>query len=129
MPGPSVILAGKCILVVEDEYLVAMETEWILQEAGATVVGPCAGLKDAKSALASGQVIDAAVLDVNLGDGTRIDDVAIALRQRGVPILFQTGYGAEALPTSFAETPLLTKPVRASELTNTLVAILGHQAS
>ena len=60
------VLTGKRILVVEDEFLVALEAENMLVEAGAHVVGPAYQV-DAALDLVEAETIDGALLDVNLG--------------------------------------------------------------
>jgi two-component SAPR family response regulator len=101
------ILAGKRILVVEDEALIAAMVEDMLAELGASVVGPATTLVKGM-ALAGNETLDAALLDVNIRD-ERIDPVADLLRSRGVPILFATGYGVgafvDAQPASFIDKP------------------------
>jgi len=84
-------LAGKRILVVEDEFLVALEAANMLSELGVTVVGP-AYHADKALHYAETELLDAALLDINLGANTS-DQVANALRDRGVPLVFATGYG------------------------------------
>jgi CheY-like chemotaxis protein len=118
-------LSGKRILVVEDEYLVAMETARVLENAGAVVVGPVGLLRQARAVLQSGEELDAALLDVNLGDGIRVDEVAVALRGRGVPIVFQTGYGADALPQGFSDVRRLMKPAPPDLLVQVLAEVLN----
>ena len=64
---------------------------------------------------ASEERIDGAVLDVNLGGGETVFPLAEALRRRGVPFAFATGYGA--LPSDrYPETPLIHKPVNLEQL-------------
>ncbi|MBN8528788.1 MAG: response regulator, partial [Caulobacterales bacterium] len=99
-------LAGKRILVVEDESLVAMLIETILEDLGCTPVGPVASVEDGL-ALAKGKtVIDAALLDVNVG-GRQVFPVAEALAERGVPFIFSTGYGEAGLPDAWRGRPTL----------------------
>lgn len=87
-------LAGKRILLVEDEILVAAMVVDMLVGLGATVIGPATTLAKGLS-LAETEEFDAAVLDINLR-GERIDPVADLLEARGIPMLFATGYGAAA---------------------------------
>ena len=56
-------LEGRRILVVEDEFLIAMEVEDILRALGAEVVGPFGRLEPALGAVQN-EVLDGAVLDV-----------------------------------------------------------------
>src|ERR1700745_3062983 len=89
------------VLVVEDEYLVAVLIEQILESAGCIVMVPLPRLRDALDAVDQDDY-DAAVLDVNLA-GERINPVADALSERDVPFMFVTGYWANALPREYAE--------------------------
>ena len=112
------ILKGVRVLVVEDEYFVAILIEEILESAGCIVTGPIPRLPEALDAVGHDDY-DAAVLDVNLA-GERINPVADALSERNVPFLFVTGYGANALPSEYAERPHLCKPFRMGDLLCTL---------
>ncbi len=83
-------LAGKRILVVEDEALLAMRLEELLRDHGCQVVGPVARLGKAQ-ALLEHEPIDAAVLDINLA-GSFVFPLALALRARRIPFVFATAY-------------------------------------
>ena len=89
--GPTeqpAIAHSPCILVVEDEMLVAMMLEDMLTDIGYRVVKASRLTKAAS--LAATADIDCAILDVNL-DGETSYPVANALRQRGIPFLFSSG--------------------------------------
>ena len=118
----TVELEGVRVLVVEDEYLVAALIEQILESAGCIVMGPVARVPEALDAVDHDDY-DAAVLDVNLA-GERINPVADALSERDVPFMFVTGYGANALPSEYAERPHIGKPFRMAELLGMLSSIL-----
>ncbi|MFN4141776.1 response regulator [Aestuariivirga sp.] len=115
-------LRGKRILVVEDEALIAVMVEDMLTELGSEVVGPAATI-DAAMALAREEAIDAAVLDVNVR-GERIDPVAEVLIERGVPVLFATGYGEVRLASGAAAT-VIDKPYTQEKLARGLAAAMG----
>ncbi len=101
--------AGASILVVEDEFLVAMQIEAVLREAGWNVIGPAGTLAKALGCARSA-ACDGAVLDVNLR-GERVDEVARILSERGIPFLFASGYGRENLPPAFRDSVgFLAKP-------------------
>jgi two-component sensor histidine kinase len=120
-------LAGRRILVVEDEYLVAMEVERMVAAAGCRVVGPSGGLKDALG-MALSEPLDGAVIDINLG-GESVAPLAELLRQRNVPFVFMTGYGRlDMLPAHQREATVLRKPVRESELLQALAGALARGA-
>jgi len=115
-------LEGVRVLVVEDEYLVAILIEEILESAGCIVAGPIPRLAEALDA-AHHENCDAAVLDVNLA-GERIDPVADALCERNVPFLFVTGYGTNALPGEYIERPHLHKPFRMADLLSAVSSLM-----
>ncbi len=102
------MLRGRRILLVEDEYLQAMDAKRWLEEAGAEVVGPTGYAEDVPALLNSG-VVDAAVVDINLGQGMSYS-VAEILLTNGVPFLFLTGYDDGSIPGEMAGVPRLSKP-------------------
>ncbi|MEE4351188.1 MAG: response regulator [Pacificimonas sp.] len=97
------------ILIAEDNALVLMSLEALAEDMGWDVVGPAMTLTEAV-ALARDSEADLALLDVNL-NGERSVPVAEILKQRGVPVIFATGYGDDiGLPDSLAGTPVVSKP-------------------
>jgi two-component sensor histidine kinase len=119
-------LAGKRILIVEDEPLVAMDMQSMLSAAGCVPVGPAGTLDDAKRFLAA-KPCDAALVDVNLR-GEPIEGLLPLLRETGVPFAFVTGYGPKVLSKTFEETVTISKPFTAEQLlavTEVLVYLRG----
>jgi CheY-like chemotaxis protein len=116
-------LAGKRILLAEDEYLIAYDLRDALASAGAEIVGPFATLAETVGCLKEGGAIDAAVLDVNLR-GEMIYPAADALTARGVPFLFATGYDQESLPERFATSLRLEKPLGAQNVASVIAPLL-----
>ena len=103
------------ILVVEDAFLLVTLLQDLFDGLGWVMVGPATRLVDALQ-LAREETFDAALLDVNL-DGTMSWDVAMVLRDRGIPFAFGTGYNVAAiLPEDLAGTPVIGKPYQVSEL-------------
>lgn len=127
MTHPNLI--GKRVLVVEDEFLIAMLIEEMLDDAGCVVVGPFARVADALTA-ARTETVDVALLDVNVA-GEPVFPVAYQLEERGVPFLFVTGYGQIVLPKERPDWEAQPKPFRAAQLTSHLARKLrgGRQAS
>ena len=117
-------LVGRRILVVEDEMMIAMLVEDMLAELGCSVVGPAHALEAALNLARTEQGIDAALLDVNLG-GQPVFAVADALREKGVPAIFSTGYGDAGLRDVDRGSQVLQKPFRAGDLAKALNAALG----
>ncbi|MGE4220791.1 MAG: histidine kinase, partial [Alphaproteobacteria bacterium] len=111
-------LAGLGVLVVEDEALVALDVAAALRGAGCAVVGPV-GRLEAALKLAGEEALDAAVLDVNLG-GPMVFPVAEALRARGIPFVFLTGYEEGFLPPALRGERRVAKPLRPTELLSAL---------
>ncbi len=107
-------LAGKRVLVVEDELLVAMLVEDMLLDAGCVIVGPFARVAEAMAA-ARTMPVDVALLDVNVA-GEMVFPVAYILEERGIPFLFVTGYGQAALPRDRPDWAACTKPFRPDHL-------------
>jgi PAS domain S-box-containing protein len=102
--------AGKLrVLLVEDEAVVAMMIQESLIEFGFHVIGPVCTVPDAEAVAKDGRP-DAAILDINLGDGL-VYSVAEILAARGVPFVFVTGYDAESVDSRFREIPVLQKPI------------------
>lgn len=108
----SVSLAGRKILVVEDEYFLADDISRALRRAGAMVVGPFRDMADGQAALEQNADLAAAVLDVNL-NGTMVFPLADALLERDVPFVFTTGYDSGAIPLGYRNIRRCEKPVDA----------------
>ena len=113
-------LQGLRVLVVEDEFLVALDIELMLSQCGCAVVGPIGDLATALRTAQEGG-FDLALLDVNIG-GQPVTAVAEALLARGVPMVFCTGYQVENLPDRFGGRPTLRKPFQAVDVVAALRA-------
>ena len=113
-------LNGARVLVLEDETLVSMMVEDMLLDLGCEVVGPFAKLDQALAFVGSGEgVIDAALLDVNLG-GERSFPLAEVLAQKEVPFVFTTGYDESGMPEAWRGRPSLRKPFMMGEMAEAL---------
>jgi two-component sensor histidine kinase len=110
--GAAIGLQGRNqprLLLVEDEALVAMMIQETLAEFGFQIIGPVSTAAEALSSARENH-LDAAVLDINLGDGL-VYAVAEILEQRGVPFVFVTGYDADSVDSRFSAIPILQKPI------------------
>lgn len=103
------LLRDRHILLVEDEYFIAVAMQRGLEDVGAHVVGPAASVEEALSLLA-GTFVDGAILDVNLGE-ERVYPVADVLADSGIPFVFATGYSALDLPPKWRHIRRYEKPV------------------
>lgn len=121
---PSTVMKGKRVLVVEDEYMLADDLRRAFEDHGSTVLGPVGNVGDALNTIATGETIDAAVLDLNLG-GERAFAVADALVARGVPLLIATGYSERDIPDRFAKIKRCEKPVDPDRVVEALARAIG----
>ena len=96
------------VLVVEDEALIAMDLQWLLEDAGYRVLGP-ANSTAAAMALLDGDEPDVALLDVNLGRSD-VFGVANELATRKTRVIFLTGHTVQKLPVAHRHRPLVAKP-------------------
>jgi ActR/RegA family two-component response regulator len=116
----AAVLLGRRLLIVEDDYMIAIDLARELEERGAEIAGLAGSVEDAQTVIdAEGDRIDGAVLDVNLG-AERVYPVADALTARGVPFVFATGYDPWVIPEPYRTIPLCEKPIRASVLARLL---------
>jgi CheY-like chemotaxis protein len=102
------LLKGHRILIVEDNFVMALDLSLIVEDLGGAVVGP-AGRLDEGMALAQSNELDGAILDVNL-DGANTFLLADGLLEANIAVIFATGYDIKMLPPRFAQTPKLSKP-------------------
>lgn len=121
-------LDGSRILIVEDEYFLADDLSEALREAGAEVLGPIPSVDAATAFVTGGAAIDAAILDINL-HGEMVFPVADALRDRGIPFAFVTGYDQSAVPDRFAEVPRLEKPFKGARVAAVLTPLMAACSS
>jgi PAS domain S-box-containing protein len=120
-------LAGKRMIVIEDEPLVAMDLESCLAAAGCEVVATAGTVRDARTVCAE-VACDAALIDVNLG-GQPVDELAAALAKRNIPFAFVTGYGRQALPQGFRDALMVAKPFDEATLVATVELLIYQSAS
>lgn len=121
-PTEQADIHGLKILIVEDAVLLALELEAGLEDAGARVVGNAAELEEAMAMLSLD--MDAAVLDANL-NGASVAPLAEALRARGTPFVFATGYGERGAPEGFAA-PVVRKPYNVHQIVRALAEAVGR---
>lgn len=117
-------LNGRRVLVVEDESLVAMLLETILEDMGCTPVGPASNIDDGEAMARDTVGLDAALLDVNVA-GRQVFPVAAALKARGVPFVFSTGYGEGGLPDEWRGITTIQKPFTEAAVRDALMKAMG----
>lgn len=113
-------VAGKRVLVVEDELMIRMLLQDMLTDLGCQLAGEAGRIDEALS-LAKQSEFDIAILDVNL-NGQPISPVVDVLIERGLPFVFATGYGQRGVPEAYRKTPTLQKPFQADALAQAIEA-------
>ena len=102
------------VLLVEDEFLVALTLEEDLRAEGCSIVGPFHDLESARGSARS-ETFDLALLDVNL-NGSAVFPLAEELIARGIPFVLLTGYAESNLPEAFRGQERVSKPYDLSDL-------------
>ena len=115
------------VFLVEDEAMVAMLVEDMLRDLNHEVVA-IAGRLDQAVDMAPRISVDVAILDVNL-NGQQSFPIARILEQRGVPVVFATGYEIAGLPKDMANALVLQKPFESAQLAFALETALSRGAS
>lgn len=90
MADPRDILSGLDVLLVEDEFMIAVDAQDILGALGARSVLVASTYAQAEQRITQDR-FDIAVLDVNI-HGVMSFPLSEKLRERGIPFLFATGY-------------------------------------
>src|SRR5215472_16235542 len=98
---PRVRPAGRRVLIIEDEAMIAGMIETILSAAGWSVVGPVGTLERALDTIER-ERLDAALLDVRI-NGRDVYGVADVLMQRGIPFIFVSGFTRKQMPPGYRE--------------------------
>ena len=123
----TALLDGLRILVLEDEFLIAMDVEQLCRDHGAADVTIVREIADIDGqALPSS--FDAAVVDLMLG-GVSTLDFAARLRSEGVPFVFASGYSDwDEIKDLFPDIRLVTKPYSGEDLIEAVAIACGRAA-
>jgi CheY-like chemotaxis protein len=119
-PGP---LAGRRVLVVEDEYFLADDIVRVLTGLGARIVGPYGDLGQASKVVDRDVAIDAAIVDINLRN-EMVFPLARLLRSRKVPLVFTTGYDRSAVEPEFHDVQVWGKPLDLKAMARELTSMI-----
>lgn len=116
-------LADACVLILEDQLVIAVGLEQMLAGAGIGDVLTTSSEAETTKVLAVRRP-DVAVLDVNLGTGTSIA-VAEELVRRNIPFMFATGYGDSiSIPGHLKHAPVVRKPYDAASILSHLQQLI-----
>jgi CheY-like chemotaxis protein len=124
-PDPTLRFAGKQVLVAEDEFHVLLLLEDMLASLGCQIV-ETASRVDVTLQLARNCNVDVAVLDINLA-GQKIYPAAETLKQRGIPLVFSTGYSLAGIDPAWSMYPVVQKPFLLDRLAQALARALPSQ--
>ena len=116
-------LKGLSVLIVEDEFLLAVNLETIMRDAGAQNIRMAATVVDATILIERG-AYDAAILDIRLMDGDSLP-LAEKLIDRGVPVVIHSGYTNPSHSQILPEAVFLPKPAAPTEIIEALLKACG----
>ena len=124
LPVPH-LLDGLRILVLEDEFLIAMDVEQLCRDHGAGEVVVARDLAEIDGRKVATQ-FDAAIVDLMLG-GISTLEFAAGLRETGVPFVFASGYSdPDEIKASFPGVRLVTKPYSGEDLVEAVALAYGR---
>src|SRR5579885_2402238 len=119
-------LKGMRVLVVEDDYILALELESILTGAGADIAGLCMTVVVALPR-AKGTYLSAAISYLRIGRKT-VDCVARDLSSRGVPFVFYTGQAETcSIQSQWPQSKVIKKPAQPQTIIRTLAEMAGRR--
>ena len=117
-------MAQMSILLIEDEALIRMMLVEMVEELGHRVVAEAGSVMVGRS-LAEIAEYDLAILDINL-QGFSVEPIAEAIRDRGLPFFFLSGYGSAGVPDGFRRERMLHKPCTPEELRSMIDLVLAN---
>lgn len=116
------MLEGLRILVLEDEFLIAMDVEQLCRDHGALDVTVARSLEE----VGEGRDLDAAIIDVLL-EGVSTLDFAAALKEAGTPFVFASGYTDNGeVAKRFPDVTMVGKPFSGNDLVQAVAAACGR---
>ncbi len=130
MPKIETSIAGAHCLVLDDEFLIALDIQHILEKAGAVDVTCLGRTVDALDKLRGGAKFDFAVIDVKLGAALQDDGLTVAaeLSRLNVPFVFLTGMRPQDKSLrQFPGVPIVEKPYDPALLVNAVLRALAQR--
>lgn len=123
------LLNGMRVLVLEDEFLIAMDVEQMCRDNGAADVVIARRIDGLGRDPFAGESVDVAILDVRLGSETTTGFAGL-LHARGIPFIFATGYVHDdrvfaGAGYDFTQVPVLLKPFTEKELIGALARAIS----
>ncbi|MFU0504946.1 response regulator [Pseudaminobacter sp. NGMCC 1.201702] len=119
------LLSGLRILILEDEYLIAMDIEQLCRDHGAADVAIVTRLAEFDGAQAATR-FDAAILDIMIGGESTLA-FAGEIKENGVPFIFASGYtDTQEIFEAFPGVILVGKPYSGTDLVEALATACGR---
>ncbi|CAM3288780.1 response regulator [Paracoccus nototheniae] len=103
-------LAGRRILVVEDEILLSLDICAQIEYCGGVVVGPAPTLAKGRALLHAGPKPDGGILNIRIGCQL-VYPLADELIAANVPIIFASSENKASIPNEYENIPLVAKPI------------------
>jgi CheY-like chemotaxis protein len=122
MTASSVEVPRRRVLIAEDEYSLAKVMVEEFAKLGVETIGPASTVKRALDLVEHSGPLDVAVLDIKLRN-EMIFPVADALRARGVPFVFTTGYSQKIIPDRYKDVVRYEKPFDVAEIARVVAQI------
>lgn len=120
-------LEGLRVLLLEDEFLIALDVEQICHDEGCADVSTFRDLAAIDGALLNEAQFDIAIIDVMMGEHMTLP-VARILQSRSLPFIFATGLSrSEDTFRDFPDVPVVTKPYASHQLVSAMQAALANR--
>lgn len=116
--------AGRRVLIVEDEAMIAGLIESIVGKGGWSVVGPVATVERALETI-DRERLDAALLDVRI-NGRDVYAVADVLMRRRIPFGFVSGFARKQMPPGYRDCAHIAKPFTPEAILALLEEVVGR---
>jgi CheY-like chemotaxis protein len=120
---PVPVLAGRKVLIVEDNFLEAEDMREAVESAGGRVVGPANSIETAVILVGNDRP-DVALLNVNV-NGRTSTRIAKRLSELGIPFVVVTGFARDVVPPSLRDAGYVAKPFFREELVSALMEAIG----
>lgn len=120
------LLAGRTILIVENDPAIGLDLRATLLSTGAIPVGPANSVESAFGLIAD-HAIDGAILDIRLHKDELVFPVADTLQALRVPYVFASGRSTALMPLRHGDRPFFDKPFRAEEIVDALAKLIAGQ--
>ena len=120
-------LTGKCVLVLEDEFLIALDVEQLCRDHGAANVVIIRSLEELGPDPFNAHGIQVAIVDVMLAGRSTVE-FARNLLHRNIPFVFATGYsGGDGVFEGFSDVTVVGKPYVGAALMDAVGVAIDRQ--